>query len=101
MSEKRYFLMYKDTLLGVLVPYDHDFPWIYCHFEAKPAFEPLRPLFERELKAKDEDRDEAYSAIFTLRLRLVDETGKRFLEEIYGEDESPLIHVRDDKAWFR
>ncbi|BCL80930.1 hypothetical protein ccbrp13_33950 [Ktedonobacteria bacterium brp13] len=106
-ANMRYFLMQEDQLLGTLDSYDSDFPWVYCHFEAQPAFEQIRPLFEKELAIRPlsgENVDawnKAYGVIAALKLRFIDETGKRFMADVYPEDLPPLIHVQDDKAWFR
>jgi hypothetical protein len=37
-----------EAVLGRLVEYERDFPWINCCFEPTPAFEPYRALFDAE-----------------------------------------------------
>ena len=109
MSEKEFFLMQGDTLLGTLESYDFNFPWIYCHFKAEPIFEHIRPLFEAELKAIEmddttgvEDWDSLYEDILALKLRIVDKNDVSYPPRREGyEDFPPLLHVKDDEAWFR
>lgn len=117
MDKQLILLMQGDTLLGEMYRYDSDFPWIYCHFHPTPAFEPLRPLFQAELdafkaevqeakekkEAKDiADWEKAYERILALQLRILNENGKSYLWRPEGyEDLPPLIHIEEDKAWFR
>jgi hypothetical protein len=91
--------MYDDTLLGVLTPYEYDFPWIYCNFEAKPSFAPLQPLFDTEQQFfETDDRDiemweKLYKPIMALHLYLLGDNGKK-IEEM-------LLHISNGQAWFR
>ena|SRR5262252_1226593 len=87
-----------DILLGILKPYEYDFPWINCRFEAAAAFDEIKALFEDELtvmRSRDINAwEESYDKIKSLDLRLVSPDGKNELDEF-------LLHVRNDEAWFR
>ncbi len=97
-----YELRSRDLLLGVLSNCSPDQPWFFCGFEATPAFDAVRPLFERELRVLQNPGgefdvaawEEAYAEIDWLGLRLV---------SIGGEEEIAdfVLHVQDRKAWFR
>jgi hypothetical protein len=96
---QNYRLMYKDTSLGVLTPYEDDFPWVYCHFEAELSFAALQPLFDAEQQAFETDHrdvekwEKLYEPISALNLYLLGDDGKK-IEEM-------LLHITDGQAWFR
>lgn len=93
-------LKQKGQLLGTLRQYDSDFPWINCKFEPTEAFRQFKPLFDEELEFMKsepfdiEEWDAAYSKIIDLNLVLIDLTDKSSITEF-------MLHVKDDKAWFR
>lgn len=95
--QKNYKLMRDDTLLGVLTPYEYDFPWVYCHFQDSPAFATLQPLFDAERQAAEADNleewDKAYEPIAALNLHLLGDDGTH-IDEM-------LLHIADGEAWFR
>lgn len=91
-----YALMRGDTQIGVLTEYEIDQPWFLCHFVAALPFAEICPLFDAELEAIRVDTDaweKAYEAIDVLNLYLISHDGKVI--------ESMLLHIQDDKAWFR
>jgi hypothetical protein len=94
-----YRLMYNDTLFGILTPYEHDFPWVYCNFEAELSFAPLQPLFDAEQQAFETDErdvemwEKLYEPIMALHLYLLGDDGKK-IEEM-------LLHIANGQAWFR
>jgi hypothetical protein len=94
-----YRLMYKDTLLGLLAPYEHDFPWVYCHFEAEPSFATLQPLFDAEQRALEGEHmdveawEKLYEPIMALHLYLLGDDGKKI--------DDMLLHITNAQAWFR
>jgi hypothetical protein len=73
-----------------------DFPWLDARVEARPAFEPLRPLFAEELaatEAEEWDRaDRLYRAVNDA-VRFVDPQGVAVAEF--------LLHIQGDQAWWR
>lgn len=81
----RYFLWYGDTRLGILTPYDMDWPWTFCHFEADPPFAEIYPLFEESYRLLErwkqgEGRETwwiAYEKIIALDLFLRDERERK------------------------
>lgn len=95
--QKNYRLMCGDTFLGVLTPYEYDFPWVYCHFIAEPVFATFQPLFDAEQQAAQtesmETWDKAYEPIAALNLHLLSNDGTK-IEEM-------LLHIANGKAWFR
>ncbi len=50
LSLRHHTLMQGETELGELVSRFRDQPWLECTFHASPAFERVRPLFDRELQ---------------------------------------------------
>jgi len=96
-------LVQGETLLGTLAAKDVDQPFYRTTFEPTSAFEPLRPLFDEELRlmdAIDPDREDwtawgaAYSRIERLGLRLEPLDGGDPITEF-------LLHVSGRDAWFR
>ena len=87
-----------DILLGILKPYEYDFPWINCHFESTSAFDEIRALFENELTVIQSTDisawEKSYDPIKSLDLRLVSPDGMNELDDF-------LLHVKNDEAWFR
>ncbi|WP_434391125.1 hypothetical protein [Melittangium boletus] len=57
-----YLLKQRDVLLGELQEFDLDWPWARCHFASTKAFDPLRPLFEREHQLSSEFSDTSDSS---------------------------------------
>jgi hypothetical protein len=95
-----YHLKQKDVLIGTLRSVDIDFPWINCKFEPTEAFQPLKHLFDAEVKVLNVDPfdldewEAAYGAIEALNLDLqCHDNG----EQIEGF----LLHIQADDAWFR
>ena len=68
-----------------------DFPWLEGAFEALPGFAEFKPLFDCELPERVPDWEEVYAKIQD-RLSLYDPDGP--VAEF-------LLHVEDDRAWFR
>lgn len=91
--------------LGTLVVVGADQPWFLCNFEAQPAFEAIRPLFDEELLSMDEtDRttgdtnwaawNAAFERINALDLRLErEETGEYYTR--------PFMHISGRRAQLR
>ena len=50
LFRSRHTLLQGETELGELVSRSRDQPWLGCTFHPTPAFERVRPLFERELE---------------------------------------------------
>ncbi len=95
---KNLVLKHGEAVLGHLQVTMLDFPWVYCTFAPTPAFEALRPLFERELHLSENEDWDALEKIdediAALRLELSDPTtGAQILDF--------LIHFDEGTAWFR
>ena len=97
----RSFLWYSDTRLGVLTPYETDWPWTFCHFVADPPFAGLQPLFEESYQLVEHQRqggdreawERAYEKIAALGL---------FLQGSFGRRGNPWrSHIHEQVAWFR
>lgn len=75
-----------------------DQPFVQCTFEATPAFESVRSLFDEELRLVNDDQiDEWMVAYERLTAR-----GLRLRSVATGEAvEDVLVHVEGDRAWFR
>jgi hypothetical protein len=90
-----------DALLGRLTVYDRDFPWLSAKFAATPAFEPLRPLFQKEAQLvqalEDDDRPaNAWSSAYEqvrATVHLLSPDGAQVPEF--------LLHIDGDEAWWR
>lgn len=86
-----------EVLLGTLKVW-REMPWLSGKFHPTPAFEPLRPLFQREidlLNAEEHEAwEEAYDAIDALGLSLWAPDAEAPVREF-------LLHVDGDEAWFR
>lgn len=78
-------LIYEDTRVGVLRPYEIHLAWVHCQFEADPAFADLLPLFEKAYQmTKDWNEQEnwngwqqAYAKVNALKLAVLRADGKR------------------------
>ncbi|MDX3854163.1 hypothetical protein [Streptomyces sp. AK02-01A] len=81
--------------LGEIVVTEADLPWLRGHLIPRPAFAKVKPWFEESLalaEAEDYERfDESYARI-ARRLSLVAPSGP--VAEF-------LLHVQNDRAWFR
>ncbi len=83
------------TLLGVLTFTDVDFPWLNCRFVPTSEFAAIKPLFDAELAAIEDDHwDQVYQHIIDLDLQLVNPERDQCIEDL-------LLHVENDAAWFR
>jgi hypothetical protein len=93
-----YRLYRSDVLIGTLTGTDDDFPWHYGTCDPAPAFELVRPLFDRELELLNADRmDEwevAWEAVAALGLRLEPVAAGADIEEF-------LLHIEGSRAWWR
>ncbi|MFF0064212.1 hypothetical protein ACFYRC_22175 [Streptomyces sp. NPDC005279] len=90
-----------ETHLGTLTLDYIDQPWFYCHFDATPEWEAVRPTLDAwtEATLARNDPDElriarAWQAVDALKLTLVPIHGGERVDEF-------LIHVEDDEARFR
>ena len=86
------------VLLGSLTSTDDDFPWHNGTFVPAPAFEQVRPLFDRELALLNADRmdewETAWEAVAALGLRMEPVTGGADIDEF-------LLHIEGQQAWWR
>lgn len=87
-----------DEVIGRITIDGGDFPWLEGAFEALPGFAEFKPLFDCELELINADLpervpdwEEVYAKIQD-RLSLYDPDGP--VAEF-------LLHVEDDRAWFR
>ncbi len=89
--------------LGTLEVVNIDQPWFMCKFEATPAFEQFRPLFDEELRLLEQDRQDdndweeweaAYSRIEELGLCIGALDGGNDITDF-------LVHIEGEEAWFR
>ncbi len=89
------------TLLGTLYPRDAEMFWSVYEFEATPAFEEVRPLFEAELGVVEAEGEfgvgaweEIWERILDLGVRLVPPDGgdeiSEFALHVYGNGEARL-----------
>jgi hypothetical protein len=95
---KTWRLYHDQELLGQLVVTDADFPWLSARFQAAPAFEKVRPLFEEELRLLDtidDDLDAWEAAYGQVRdaVSLAAADGRRVPEF--------LLHIQGENAWWR
>lgn len=82
---------------------DGDFPWLYATLRPTEAFEPVRPIFEAELRAlrasEDGDTDGEVTAWERAYLEV------RAAVVLIDPDGQPasefLLHVDGDEAWWR
>lgn len=99
-------LLRGDAVLGTIeVSASHaDFPWYSGKFVAAPAFEAVRPLFERELKlirANTTDDSEQWDDWEVVHAEL-HEPGVRLVAPAEGyEADDILIHITGTEAWWR
>jgi hypothetical protein len=87
-------LMQGEIILGTLTFKDIDFPWVNCTFEPTPDFNAVKPLFDAELRAQEDEWDQVYDKIFALGLQLVNHERNQCIDEF-------LLHIEDDWASFR
>ena len=87
-----------EELLGELTVTDIDFPWLHARFDARPAFEGLRPLFVEELSLVESEQDDA-DAWDALYKRIREEVKLRYPD---GRDVPEfLLHIDGTTAWWR
>jgi hypothetical protein len=99
------FLLYRDDqLLGELTAASPDFPWHQGDFHPTPAFEEVRPLFERELELLDlvdgeqmAQWEAVWTAIYDLGVQLRPASARDASEDI----SEFLLHIDGDEAWWR
>ena len=93
-----YRLYRADVLLGTLTHTDDDFPWHNGTFDPTPAFEDVRPLFDRELALLNAGRmDElelAWKEFAALGLRMRSVATGADINEF-------LLHIEGQRAWWR
>jgi hypothetical protein len=81
--------------VGDILIDDADFPWLSGRFTAGPGFAGVRELFARDRALVEEERwqewEEAYDEI-RRRVSLIAPSGP--VPEF-------LLHIEDDRAWFR
>lgn len=84
--------------LGTLTWTDTDQPFHNYRFEAKPAYERVRLVFEEELRLLNADRmDEwpaAYQRVLATGIRVENSDGSVRLLEF-------ILHIEGDRAWMR
>jgi hypothetical protein len=103
MSQSRWELRKGDVLLGTLVSYEWDFPWINCNFTPTDAFAAYRPLFDEAQRLFDatiDKSDDAWDTWDTFYEQVVE--GMRLAP--MGDSERIkefLLHIEGDAAWFR
>lgn len=85
------------AVLGDIGIEEADFPWLRGRFTARPGFEDVRLLFERELalleriEQAEEEWEAAYRAVREAVLLVA--PGRPVAEF--------LLHIEGDQAWFR
>ncbi|MGW3405330.1 hypothetical protein [Streptomyces zhihengii] len=88
-------LMRREEMLGEIVIDEADFPWLHGHFIPTPTFGEVRPWFDESLALMEAEEyqqfDTAYDRIANT-LSLVAPSGA--VAEF-------LLHISDDRAWFR
>jgi hypothetical protein len=87
-------LVQGETVLGTLTFTDVDFPWVNCTFEATPDFAAVKPLFDAELHAPEEEWEQIYTQIIALGLQLVNHERDQCIDTF-------LLHIEDTWASFR
>lgn len=97
-----HYLLYRnDQLLGELIATSFDFPWHRGNFRPTPAFEEVRPLFERELELLNADQmvewEAVWTAIYDLGMRMRPASIRDASEDI----SEFLLHIDGDEAWWR
>lgn len=99
-------LMQDDICLGTLMPYEYDFPWVYCDFNPSHSFQTVKNFFIKELELMNKcingedlncqtNWEQVYSNICELGLSLVGDEGTIITEFLLH------IDVIENKAWFR
>ncbi len=93
-----YHLYRDDCLLGALTRTDGDMPWHLGTFDPAPAFEDVRPLFDRELALLNADRmdewEAAWGEVEALGLRLEPVPAGAAIDDF-------LLHIEGPRAWWR
>ncbi|MDG4767950.1 hypothetical protein O7632_28220 [Solwaraspora sp. WMMD406] len=95
------------VLLAELVVTDGDFPWLYATLHQTEAFEPVRPLFEQELRAMRASEDgeaagDAAGAVDAWERAYLELRAATVLIDPDGRPVSEfLLHVDGDEAWWR
>ncbi|MEV1005660.1 hypothetical protein [Nonomuraea sp. NPDC050202] len=90
-------LVRRGELVGTITIEDADQPWLNGRFVAGPAFGEFEPLFSQELALLDHI-DEDYEAWEAVHGQI---TSAVQLVAPHGPVPEFLLHVQDDRAWFR
>ena len=77
-----------------------DYPWVAAAWEPLPAFEPLRPLFEREAEFLDVDQEPENTVWLEIWEEL--KAPGLYVGSATGRSRTPgrWIHFREDRAWW-
>ncbi|WP_340563517.1 hypothetical protein [Streptomyces sp. GSL17-111] len=88
-------LMREDALMGTITVDEADFPWLRGRFVPERAFEEVKPWFDEVhviVEAEEFERfDDAYDRI----------EGALTLLSSSGPVDEFLLHIHEDRAWFR
>ena len=99
MDDDKYALYQGSLFLGWVWHTEDDFPYHYGVFQAEATFEPLRPLFARELQLARLGDTDAWSEVRTEidALGLVLKPAGRFDKVVTKSN----IHIEGDTIWWR
>ncbi|MGV9313412.1 hypothetical protein ACWDR0_14630 [Streptomyces sp. NPDC003691] len=82
-------------LLGRIEIDEADFPWLHGRFVAEPAFAEFKPWFDRTLALMEAEEYEQFDHAY----EQIDRT--LVLVAPSGPVAEFLLHIQDDRAWFR
>jgi len=91
-----------DVLLGTLVVTKVDQPFLFTSFEPTAEFEPIRPLFDEELRLLEAEESDDTIDAWDAAYERIDDLGLQLKPLEGGETVTQfLLHVRGREAWFR
>ncbi|MGW2563053.1 hypothetical protein ACWCXB_28165 [Streptomyces sp. NPDC001514] len=88
-------LVRQDEVVGEIVIEEADFPWLHGRFEPGTAYSVVEPLFSRSLALAEAEEWEAFDDAYEEITRAVS------LVSPSGPVAEFLLHIQDDRAWFR
>lgn len=88
-------LMREQELLGEIVIDEADFPWLNGQFVPTPGFDEVRPWFAESLALLDAEEYERFDTAYD---RIA---GALSLVAPEGPVAEFLLHISEDRAWFR
>lgn len=88
-------LQRRGEVLGEIVIDGANFPWLHGQFLPRPAFAEVKPWFDESLALVEAENFERFEDSYT---RIA---GSVSLVAAAGPVAEFLLHIEDDRAWFR